>query len=92
MMMTENDSEIYLSRFERGFFHLSIELCLGLAASVGLILIVKRSFLSHHALARKTTEKTARAQSAQIYEKSGLANRSELAAFFLEDVLNPQGK
>jgi DNA-binding CsgD family transcriptional regulator len=38
---------------------------------------------------RKTSEKTARAQSAAIYEKSGLSGRSELAAFFLEDLLGP---
>jgi DNA-binding CsgD family transcriptional regulator len=39
---------------------------------------------------RNTTEKTARVQSMGIYAKSGLANRSELSAFFLEDLLVPQ--
>ncbi len=38
---------------------------------------------------RNTSEKTARAQSTAIYEKSGLSGRSELAAFFLEDLLGP---
>ena len=39
--------------------------------------------------ARGTTEKTARAQSAVIYSKADLANRSQLSAFFLEDLLLP---
>jgi DNA-binding CsgD family transcriptional regulator len=38
---------------------------------------------------RKTAEKTARVQSIAIYSKSGLAGRSELSAFFLEDLLPP---
>lgn len=38
---------------------------------------------------RNTTEKTARVQSMAIYSKSGLAGRSELSAFFLEDLLVP---
>lgn len=39
---------------------------------------------------RNTTEKTARVQSMSIYAKSGVSNRSELSAFFLEDLLVPQ--
>lgn len=39
---------------------------------------------------RGTHEKTVRAQSASIYAKAGLAGRSELAAFFLEDLLVPR--
>lgn len=38
---------------------------------------------------RKTTEKTARVQSASIYAKAGISGRSELSAFFLEDLLVP---
>lgn len=38
---------------------------------------------------RGTTEKTARSQSAVIYSKAGLSNRSQLSAFFLEDLLLP---
>lgn len=38
---------------------------------------------------RNTTEKTVRAQAAAVYSKSGLAGRSELAAFFLEDLFVP---
>jgi DNA-binding CsgD family transcriptional regulator/F0F1-type ATP synthase assembly protein I len=52
-------------------------------------LLLKGLSLKDIALVRKTTEKTARAQSAAIYSKSGLSGRSELAAFFLEDLLVP---
>lgn len=38
---------------------------------------------------RNTSEKTVRVQSAAIYSKAGLSGRSELAAFFLEDLLLP---
>lgn len=41
---------------------------------------------------RKTTEKTARTQSMAIYAKAGLSGRSELSAFFLEDLLVPNEK
>jgi DNA-binding NarL/FixJ family response regulator len=40
---------------------------------------------------RGTSEKTARAQSTAIYAKAGLSGRTELAAFFLEDLLVPRG-
>jgi DNA-binding NarL/FixJ family response regulator len=39
---------------------------------------------------RSTSEKTVRAQAQAIYEKSGLSSRSELSAFFLEDLLAPK--
>lgn len=39
---------------------------------------------------RGTAEKTARTQAATIYSKAGLANRAQLAAYFLEDLLLPQ--
>jgi hypothetical protein len=38
---------------------------------------------------RNTTEKTARVQSMSIYAKAGISGRSELSAFFLEDLLVP---
>ncbi len=38
---------------------------------------------------RKTSERTTRAQSISVYAKSNLNGRSELAAFFLEDLLVP---
>lgn len=54
------------------------------------LLLLKGLSLKEIAEVRKTGEKTARAQSTMIYEKSGLAGRSELAAFFLEDLLLPR--
>ena len=53
-------------------------------------LLLKGLSLKEIAQVRDTSEKTARAQSTSIYEKSGLAGRSELAAFFLEDLLGPR--
>ncbi|MBX3040938.1 MAG: hypothetical protein KF789_09560 [Bdellovibrionaceae bacterium] len=53
-------------------------------------LLLKGLSLKEIAEIRKTSEKTARAQSTAIYEKSGLSGRSELAAFFLEDLLGPR--
>lgn len=55
---------------------------------VGLLLL---KGLSHReaAAARSTSETTIRQQALGIYRKSGLRNRSELSAFFLEDLLLP---
>ena len=53
-------------------------------------LLLKGYGLKEIARARNTSEKTARAQSAAIYAKAGLSGRSELAAFFLEDLLVPR--
>jgi len=55
---------------------------------VGLLLL---KGLSHKevAAARSTSETTIRQQALGIYRKSGLRNRSELSAFFLEDLLLP---
>lgn len=52
-------------------------------------LLLKGLSLKEIAAIRDTTEKTARVQSMAIYSKSGLAGRSELSAFFLEDLLLP---
>ena len=52
-------------------------------------LLLKGLSLKDIARARGTAEKTARAQSAAVYAKSGLAGRTELSAFFLEDLLVP---
>lgn len=58
---------------------------------VGLLLL---KGLSHRevAAARSTSETTIRQQALSIYRKSGLRNRSELSAFFLEDLLLPAGQ
>lgn len=53
------------------------------------LLLLKGCSLKEIASIRNTTEKTARVQSMAIYSKAGLASRSELAAFFLEDLLEP---
>lgn len=50
-------------------------------------LLLKGMSLKEVAAIRGTSEKTARAQSMAVYAKSGLTGRSELAAFFLEDLL-----
>lgn len=52
-------------------------------------LLLKGLSLKEIAEIRQTTEKTARAQSMAIYAKSKLSGRSELSAFFLEDLLVP---
>lgn len=55
-------------------------------------LLLKGFSLKEIAQLRGTTERTARTQSASVYAKAGLENRSQLAAFFLEDLLLPQEK
>jgi len=52
-------------------------------------LLLKGMSIKEIATIRDTAEKTARAQSIAIYSKSGLSGRSELSAFFLEDLLVP---
>lgn len=41
---------------------------------------------------RATSEQTVKQQSSAIYRKSGLTSRSELSAYFLEDLLSPQSQ
>lgn len=52
-------------------------------------LLLKGLSLKEIAEVRNTTEKTSRVQSMAIYSKSGLSGRSELSAYFLEDLLVP---
>lgn len=49
--------------------------------------------LSHKDIAdaRSVTEATARQQARAVYKKAGLSGRNDLAAFFLEDLLLPDG-
>ncbi|MBG58363.1 MAG: LuxR family transcriptional regulator [Porticoccus sp.] len=54
-------------------------------------LLLKGMSLKEIAEIRDTAEKTARVQSMSIYAKAGLSGRSELAAFFLEDLLPATG-
>lgn len=55
---------------------------------VGLLML---KGLSHREIAalRQTTEVTVRQQALAVYRKAGLRGRSELSAFFLEDLLVP---
>ncbi|MBT5027201.1 MAG: helix-turn-helix transcriptional regulator [Nitrospinaceae bacterium] len=52
-------------------------------------LLLKGFSLKEIAGIRNTKLKTVQQQSQSIYQKTGLASRSELAAFFLEDLLPP---
>jgi len=54
-------------------------------------LLIKGFSLKEIADYRSTAEKTTRAQATVVYAKSGLSGRSQLSAFFLEDLLLPQG-
>lgn len=58
---------------------------------VGLLLL---KGLSHKEIAsvRSVTEPTARQQARSVYKKAGLTGRHELAAFFLEDLMVPDGR
>ena len=49
-------------------------------------LLIKGFSLKEIADYRSTAEKTTRAQATSIYAKSGLSGRSQLSAFFLEDL------
>ncbi|MGE0786613.1 MAG: helix-turn-helix transcriptional regulator [Sandaracinaceae bacterium] len=55
------------------------------------LLLLKGLSLKEIAAARATSERTARDQARAVYRKADLASRSELAAFFLEDLLLPDG-
>lgn len=53
------------------------------------LLLLKGLGQAEIAAARSTTERTVRQQAFAVYRKAGLGSRSELAAFFLEDLLLP---
>jgi DNA-binding CsgD family transcriptional regulator len=54
------------------------------------LLLVKGLSHKEAAEVRATSERTVRQQALAVYRKAGLAGRAELAAFFLEDLLQPQ--
>jgi DNA-binding CsgD family transcriptional regulator len=60
----------------------------GAEAEVALLLL-KGLSLKEVAQVRGTSERTSRDQARAVYKKSDLAGRSELSAFFLEDLLLP---
>lgn len=53
------------------------------------LLLLKGLSLKEIAAVRGTGERTVREQARAVYRKAGLAGRSELSAFFLEDLLLP---
>ncbi len=57
-------------------------------ADVGVFLL-KGLSLKEIATIRATSERTVREQARSVYRKSGLAGRTSLSAFFLEDLLLP---
>ncbi len=60
------------------------------AESAVALLLLKGLALKEIAEIRHVSERTVREQARAIYRKAELANRSELAAFFLEDLLSPR--
>lgn len=62
-----------------------------LTAAEREIALLQLKGLRHKAIAelRQTSERTVRQQALAVYRKSGLNGRSDLAAFFLEDLLLP---
>lgn len=62
---------------------------LSLAEREVALLLLKGFSLKEIAQLRGTGERTARDQARAIYRKAGVAGRSELSAFFLEDLLLP---
>lgn len=53
------------------------------------LLLLKGLSLKEIAAVRETGERTVREQARAVYRKAGLSGRSELSAFFLEDLLLP---
>ena len=53
------------------------------------MLMLKGLGLKEIADMRGTGERTVREQARSVYRKAGVANRSALSAFFLEDLLTP---
>jgi len=63
----------------------------GLTPAEREVALLQLKGLRHKAIAelRNTSERTVRQQALAIYRKSGLSGRTDLAAFFLEDLLLP---
>ena len=61
----------------------------GAEAEVALLLLKGFSLREIGAI-RETSERTSRDQARAVYRKSGLSGRTELSAFFLEDLLLPR--
>jgi DNA-binding NarL/FixJ family response regulator len=63
----------------------------GLTPAERDIALLQLKGLRHKEIAelRKTSERTVRQQALSVYRKAGLSGRTDLAAFFLEDLLLP---
>jgi len=63
----------------------------GLTPAEREVALLQLKGLRHRTIAelRKTSERTVRQQAFAVYRKAGLNGRSDLAAFFLEDLLLP---
>jgi DNA-binding CsgD family transcriptional regulator len=63
----------------------------GLTPAERAVALLQLKGLRHKEIAdlRKTSERTVRQQALSIYRKGGLSGRTDLAAFFLEDLLLP---
>ena len=63
----------------------------GLTPAERDIALLQLKGLRHKQIAelRETSERTVRQQALAIYRKAGLSGRTDLAAFFLEDLLLP---
>jgi len=62
------------------------------AQSEVALLVLKGFSYKEIADVRQTTERTVRNQALALYRKAGVANRAEMAAFFIEDLLEPPEK
>lgn len=56
-----------------------------------VVLMLKGLSFREIAQLRVTQEKTVRQQASAVYRKAGVASRNELAAWFFEDLLDPDG-
>jgi DNA-binding CsgD family transcriptional regulator len=83
------ESRKYLDGLSKAIDQQLIKWKLTAAEKEVAFLLLKGMSLKEIADIRSTAEKTARVQSMAIYSKAGLAGRSELSAFFLEDLLVP---
>ncbi|MEP0519220.1 MAG: helix-turn-helix transcriptional regulator [Hyphomicrobiales bacterium] len=64
---------------------------LTLAEQEVALLLLKGMSMKEIAEIRDGSERTARQQATQVYDKAGLAGRAALSGFFLEDLLLPNG-
>ena len=83
------DSRKYLDGLSRAIDQQLSKWKLTAAEKEVAFLLLKGLSLKEVAEIRNTTEKTSRVQSMAVYAKAGISGRSELSAFFLEDLLPP---